>query len=61
MDPHGDADVGLAACAERVRDGPAIQCLGGQGSSGVLVGTLASIGTVTALLWLISENKLPVW
>ncbi len=30
-------------------------------SSGVLVGTLASIGTVTALLWLISENKLPVW
>jgi predicted permease len=30
-------------------------------SSGVLVGTLASIGTVTGLLWLISENKLPVW
>jgi|GEM_PF-78289 len=30
-------------------------------SSGVLVGTLASIGTVTGLLWLIAENKLPVW
>ena len=30
-------------------------------SSGVLVGTLASIGTVTGLLWLIAENRLPVW
>ncbi|OYU50204.1 MAG: malonate transporter [Rhizobiales bacterium PAR1] len=30
-------------------------------SSGVLVGTLVSILTVTGLLWLIAENKLPVW
>lgn len=30
-------------------------------SSGVLVGTLVSIVTVTGLLWLISENILPVW
>ena len=29
-------------------------------SSGVLVGTLVSIVTVTALLWLIAENRLPV-
>jgi len=30
-------------------------------SSGVLVGTLVSILTVTGLLWLIAENRLPVW
>lgn len=30
-------------------------------SSGVLVGTLISILTVTGLLWLIAENRLPVW
>lgn len=30
-------------------------------SSGVLVGTLVSIVTVTGLLWLIAENRLPVW
>lgn len=30
-------------------------------SSGVLVGTLISILTVTGLLWLIAENLLPVW
>lgn len=30
-------------------------------SSGVLVGTLVSIFTVTGLLWLIAENKLPLW
>lgn len=30
-------------------------------SSGVLVGTLVSILSVTGLLWLISENRLPVW
>ena len=30
-------------------------------SSGVLVGTLVSILTVTGLLWLIAENKLPIW
>lgn len=30
-------------------------------SSGVLVGTLASIFTVTGLLWLIAENRLPTW
>ena len=26
-----------------------------------IAATLASIGTVTGLLWLIAENKLPVW
>jgi hypothetical protein len=30
-------------------------------SSGVLVGTLVSIITLTGMLWLISENRLPVW
>ncbi len=30
-------------------------------SSGVLVGTLVSIFTVTGLLWLIAENKLPIF
>jgi malonate transporter len=30
-------------------------------SSGVLVGTLVSIVTVTGLLWLIAGNMLPVW
>ncbi len=32
-----------------------------EASSGVLVGTLVSIVTVTGLLWLIAENRLPVW
>ncbi|WP_150287253.1 AEC family transporter [Rhabdaerophilum calidifontis] len=30
-------------------------------SSGVLVGTLVSIATVTGLLWLIAGDRLPVW
>ena len=30
-------------------------------SAGVLVGTLVSVLTVTGLLWLIAENRLPVW
>ena len=30
-------------------------------SSGVLVGTLVSTVTVTGMLWLIAENKLPLW
>jgi malonate transporter len=35
------------------------ECYVQRASSGVLVGTLVSIVTVTGLLWLVAENKLP--